>query len=88
MKPLDFLKNCATLSDIGLGTPVSTAGIASVNGGDSQNIFFAVSLCFEPAGRTLCGATVDACSNPAGSFLYQTWNPGKRAAQKTLINRR
>jgi hypothetical protein len=88
MKPLDFFKNCATLSGIGCGSPMQTAGIASVNGGESQNIFFAVSLCFEPAGRTLCGVTVCTSSTPAGSFFVQDVEVLGKSCAQTLANRR
>ena len=66
---LDNVKNHDILGGIGIGTPVSTAGVASVSGGDSLNNIFTGSVFFEPVGRTLCGVAVDTCSNPAGSFF-------------------
>ncbi len=65
---LDNAKINAILNNIGIGTPVYTAGVASVSGGDSLNNIFTGSF-FEPVGRTLCGVAVYTCSNPAGSFF-------------------
>ena len=84
---VDKMKNNAILGGIGCGSPVSQAAVAPVIGGDFPNTTFAVSLYIEPVGRTLCGATCDASSTPAGSFLYPMWKSGKEP-YKNLITRR
>lgn len=88
VKELDNIKNNAILGGIGLGTPVSKAAACHRQGGELLNNNFAVSLNIEPAGRTLCGVTLDTCSNPAGSFFVPDLELREKSDIKNLIQRR
>lgn len=83
----DFSGKCGILCVIGIGTPVSIAEAAAVKGGDLQK-FYGDSLYFESAGRTsLCGVTIDTCSNPAGSFFVPDLELREKSREK-LVDRR
>ena len=82
------VQNDGIFFTIGCGSPVYTAAVVSVKGGNSGNNF--LYRFFESVGRYICtGATVYASSTPAGSFFVPDVEVrGKSLTKKDLIHRR
>jgi hypothetical protein len=78
------VQNDGIFFTIGCGSPVYTAAVVSVKGGNSENNF--LNRFIESVGRYVCtGATVYASSTPAGSFFVPDVEVrGKSQTVKTL----
>ena len=72
---------------IGCGSLMYEAAVCSFQGRKLLNNFDAVSMYFEPVGRTLCGVTSYTSSTPAGSFFVPDVEVGGKS-HKDLIRRR
>ena len=87
-KTLALYENKSKVMDNGRGTPSYTAAACHRQGGKLLNYYIARPFFFGLAGRTLCGATVYACSNPAGSFFVPDLELREKSHNENLLHRR